>query len=135
MSAAVTRHYLVACDFDQTLSYNDSGLVLSELIGVPAFTQKVAGLADIHLVQQGAELAYLLRHDPEFRRVRQEHLVQAGQRVRLKKDIKDFVEYLGRGAGGIRFKFFVVSAKPKAVVHAELEGVVPPDHIYGTEFH
>src|SRR5438034_677858 len=47
MSAAVTRHYLVACDFDQTLSYNDSGLVLSELIGVPAFTQKVAGLAGI----------------------------------------------------------------------------------------
>src|SRR5438093_2833709 len=77
MSAAVTRHYLVACDFDQTLSYNDSGLVLSELIGVPAFTQKVAGLAGIHLVQQGAELAYLLRHDPEFRRVRAEHLVRS----------------------------------------------------------
>src|SRR5207245_666704 len=83
---------------------------------------KVAGLAEIHLVQQGAELAYLLRHDPEFRRVRQEHLVQAGQRVRLKKDIKHFVEFLERGAEGVRFSFFVVSAAPKAVVQAALEG-------------
>jgi len=134
MSAAVTRHYLVACDFDQTLSFNDSGRVLSELLGVSAFEHKVAGLAEIHLVQQGAELAYLLRHDPEFRRVRQEHLVQAGQRVRLKKDIKHFVEFLERGAEGVRFSFFVVSAAPKAVVQAALEGIVPPDHIYGTEF-
>src|SRR5206468_801939 len=82
----------------------------SELLGVSAFEHKVAGLAEIHLVQQGAELAYLLRHDPEFRRVRQEHLVQAGQRVRLKKDIKHFVEFLERGAEGVRFSFFVVSA-------------------------
>src|SRR5438034_8343188 len=133
MSAAVTRHYLVACDFDQTLSFNDSGRVLSELLGVSAFEHKVAGLAEIHLVQQGAELAYLLRHDPEFRRVRQEHLVQAGQRVRLKRDIKHFVEFLERGAEGVRFSFFVVSAAPKAVVQAALEGIVPPGHIYGTE--
>src|SRR5204862_7654322 len=115
MSAAVTRHYLVACDFDQTLSYNDSGLVLSELIGVPAFTQKVAGLAGIHLVQQGAELAYLLRHDPEFRRVRAEHLVQAGQRVRLKKDVKHFIDFLARGAAGDRHMFYVVTTVSQAV--------------------
>jgi hypothetical protein len=64
---AAPGHYLIASDFDQTLSFNDSGLVLSELIGVPNFREKVAGLSDIHLVQQGAELTYLLRHDPEFR--------------------------------------------------------------------
>jgi hypothetical protein len=29
----VERHYLLASDFDQTLSFNDSGLVLAELIG------------------------------------------------------------------------------------------------------
>ena len=40
-----TRHYLVASDFDQTLSFNDSGLVLSELIGATGFEEKVAGLA------------------------------------------------------------------------------------------
>jgi len=79
------RHYLIASDFDQTLSFNDSGLVLSELIGVPNFREKVAGLSDIHLVQQGAELTYLLRHDPEFRCVRREHLIETGKQVRLKK--------------------------------------------------
>ena len=50
MSAAVTRHYLVACDFDQTLSFNDSGRVLSELLGVSALEHKVAGLAEIHQI-------------------------------------------------------------------------------------
>jgi hypothetical protein len=28
--------------------------------------ERIRGLADIHLVQQGGELAYLLLHDPEF---------------------------------------------------------------------
>src|SRR5438046_265193 len=31
-SRAAPGHYLIASDFDQTLSFNDSGLVLSELI-------------------------------------------------------------------------------------------------------
>jgi hypothetical protein len=62
---AAPGHYLIASDFDQTLSFNDSGVVLSELIGASNFREKVTGLSDIHLVQQGAELAYLLRHDPE----------------------------------------------------------------------
>jgi hypothetical protein len=79
----VPGHYLIASDFDQTLSFNDSGIVLSDLIGASNFREKVSGLSDIHLVQQGAELAYLLRHDPEFRCVRREHLIEAGQRVRL----------------------------------------------------
>ena len=32
--SAETKRYLVASDFDQTLSFNDSGLVLSELVGI-----------------------------------------------------------------------------------------------------
>ncbi len=66
------KQYLFVSDFDQTLSFNDSGLALSKLIGVDDFSDRVAGLADIHLVQQGGELAYLLLHDPEFRRARKE---------------------------------------------------------------
>jgi HAD superfamily phosphoserine phosphatase-like hydrolase len=131
---AALGHYLIASDFDQTLSFNDSGLVLSELIGVPNFREKVAGLSDIHLVQQGAELAYLLRHDPEFRCVRREHLIETGKQVRLKKDIKRFVECLDAGADEYRFSFYVISAAPRAVVQSALEGIVPPDHIYGTRF-
>jgi len=69
------RQYLLASDFDQTLSFNDSGVVLSELIGFHAFHDKVQGLSNMNLVQQGAELSYLILHDPEFRHVRREHLI------------------------------------------------------------
>jgi len=130
---AAPGHYLIASDFDQTLSFNDSGIVLSELIGVSNFRAKVSGLSDIHLVQQGAELAYLLRHDPEFRCVRREHLIEAGKQVRLKKDIKRFVECLNAGVDGYEFSFYVISAAPRAVVQSALEGIVPEDHIYGAE--
>ena len=126
-------HYLIACDFDQTLSFNDSGVVLSGLIGASNFREKVSGLSDIHLVQQGAELTYLLRHDPEFRCVRRTHLIEAGQQVRLKQDIKRFVECLNTGVAGYQFSFYVISAAPSAVVQSALEGIVPADHIYGAE--
>src|SRR6476646_10870918 len=74
MGAASGKHFLVVSDFDQTLSFNDSGQILSELLGVSDFRQKVDGLAASNLVQQGGELAYLIRHDPAFRSVRREHL-------------------------------------------------------------
>ena len=61
------KHYPLASDFDQTLSFNDSGIALSELLGISGFKHKVAGLSRLNLVQQGGELAYLLRHDPEYR--------------------------------------------------------------------
>ena len=82
------RDYLLVSDFDQTLSFNDSGVVLSDMIGISGFRERIAGLADIHLVQQGGELAYLLLHDPEYRRVRREDLVEVGRRVRLKNNIR-----------------------------------------------
>ena len=77
------KQYLLASDFDQTLSFNDSGVVLSELIGFHGFHDKVQGLAEMNLVQQGAELSYLILHDPEFRRVRREHLVDTGKRFQV----------------------------------------------------
>src|SRR6202047_2441723 len=79
-SSKAAGRYLVASDFDQTLSFNDSGRVLSELVGISGFDEKVAGLAKINLVQQGAELAYLLRHDPEFRSLCREHLIETGKK-------------------------------------------------------
>jgi len=128
------RHFLLASDFDQTLSFNDSGFVLGELLGIAGFEHKVEGLARSNLVQQGGELAYLIRHDPEFRGVRREHLIETGRRVRLKSAIPTLVEFLSRGVDGNRFSFFVISAAPSEVVVAALAGVVSPDHIFGTEF-
>src|SRR3984893_19375409 len=97
MAAAPPKPFLVVSDFDQTLSFNDSGQILSELIGVSDFRHKVDGLASSNLVQQGGELAYLIRHDPAFRGVRREHLAEAGRRVRLRSDIPALVEFLERG--------------------------------------
>jgi phosphoserine phosphatase len=133
MSEPPLRHYLLASDFDQTLSFKDSGVVLSELLGISGFEDRVAGLARSNLVQQGGELAYLIRHDPEFRGVRREHLVEAGRRVRLKGAIPALVDFMNRGTAGYKFTFYVISAAPREIVTSALAGVIPPEHIYGTE--
>ena len=133
MKTKAAKHFLLASDFDQTLSFNDSGFELSELLGIGNFEHKVAGLARSHLVQQGGELAYLIRHDPEYRGVRREHLVEAGRRVRLKAGLPAFVELLEQGIDGNQFSFYVVSAAPREVVVSALDGIVPEDHIFGTE--
>jgi 2-hydroxy-3-keto-5-methylthiopentenyl-1-phosphate phosphatase len=133
MKTRPAKHFLLASDFDQTLSFNDSGAELSELLGITNFEQKVAGLSACHLVQQGGELAYLIRHDPEFRGVRREHLIEAGKRVRLKQGLPAFVDFLERGIDGNQFSFYVVSAAPREVVVSALEGIVPAENIYGTE--
>ena len=128
------RHYLLASDFDQTLSFNDSGFVLSELLGTSGFQEKVAGLAHLNLVQQGGELAYLLLHDPEYRCVRREHLIEVGKRIRLKQNISWLSRFLDNAIGGYHFSFYVISAAPEEVIQSALEDIVPADHIYGTRF-
>jgi len=128
------KNFLLASDFDQTLSFNDSGVVLSELIGFQSFHDKVKGLADINLVQQGAELSYLILHDPDFRRVRHEHLVESGKRIRLKHDVALFARVLDNLGEEHKFDFNVISAAPQEIVQSALEGIVSPDHIFGTRF-
>ena len=131
------KNYLFASDFDQTLTFNDSGYVLSEIVGTPTeeFKRKAEGMAKLNLVQQGAELAYLLLHDPEFRsRVRREHLREVGKRIRLKDNIGLLYEILDHGIPGYHFEFSILSAAPVEIVQSALEGIVPPERIFGTEF-
>ncbi len=131
------KRYIFASDFDQTLSFNDSGYVLSELIGISPqeFERKARGMANLNLVQQGAELVYLLLHDPEFRsRVRQEHLYEVGRRVRLKPNIDLLYRFLSNEVDGYHFDFYVISAAPVEVMRAALEGIIPQEHIFGAEF-
>jgi HAD superfamily phosphoserine phosphatase-like hydrolase len=127
------RRYLFISDFDQTLSFHDSGLVLGDILGVTDLRERIEGLARIHLVQQGGELAYLLLHDPDLRRVRKEHLIEAGKRVRLKKNISVLSNLL-QDLDGHHFSFYVVSAAPQEVIQSALEGIVHPSHIFGTRF-
>ena len=133
MNTPPRKHYLLASDFDQTLSFNDSGVVLSELLGVREYHERVRGLARSNLVQQGGELAYLIRHDPEFRGVRPEHLREAGKQVRLKAAIPNLVSFLENGLEGCRFSFHVISAAPREIVLAALDGAVAPENIHGAE--
>jgi len=128
------KQYLLASDFDHTLSFSDSGYVLAELLGIRGFEDKVRGLARSNLVQQGGELAYLIRHDPDFRGVRLEHLIETGRRVRLKGAIRQLASFLETGVEGHEFHFCVVSAAPREVVLSALRGIVMPERIYGTEF-
>ena len=130
---SISRQHLLISDFDQTLSFHDSGLVLGEMMGVRDLRERIEGLARIHLVQQGGELSYLLLHDPDLRRVRKEHLWEVGKRVRLKKNIDVLSTLLG-DLDGNRFSFYVVSAAPEEVIQSALEGVVDPDHIFGARF-
>jgi len=137
MSEKPLKRYIFASDFDQTLTFNDSGYVLSELAGIPTaeFERKAQGMAKLNLVQQGAELAYLVLHDPEFQsRVRKEHLYEVGKRIRLKENIALLYQILKTGIEGYCFDFYVLSAAPVEVIQSALEGIVPPDHIFGTEF-
>ncbi|MFZ3341844.1 MAG: HAD-IB family phosphatase [Terriglobales bacterium] len=131
------KHYLFASDFDQTLTFNDTGYVLSELVGISVaeFERKIKGMAKLNLVQQGAELSYLLLHDPEFRsRVHRADLVEVGKRIRLKENIEQIYEILDRRIDGFHFDFYVLSAAPVEVIQSALEGIVPRNHIFGTEF-
>ncbi len=137
MDETTIKRYLFASDFDQTLSFNDSGYVLSEVAGISTeeFRRKAAGMAKLNLVQQGAELAYLLLHDPEFRsRIRREHLIEAGKRVPLRHNLDVLLRILNGGIEGIEFEFRVLSAAPVEIVRSALAGVVPEEHVCGTEF-
>jgi HAD superfamily phosphoserine phosphatase-like hydrolase len=137
MADKFTKRYLFVSDFDHTLTFNDSGYVLSELLGISTeeFERKATGMARLNFVQQGAELAYLLLHDPAFRhQVRKEHLWEVGKRIRLKQNIELLYRMLDSGIDGYHFDFYVLSAAPVEVIQSALEGMVPADHIFGTEF-
>src|SRR3989442_6989073 len=123
------KRYLLASDFDQTLSFNDSGIVLSELLGISDFRERTAGLSRIHLVQQGAELAYLLLHDPEYRRGGGKQLVEGGERGRLEEQPR-LLPRPPRGVGGDDFAVFLLSAAPHDTDPSALVRVGPPgpDH-------
>ena len=107
----------------------DSGIiidVLNDKRGRPGIIRQ--------LLEQGAELAYLLLHDPEFRaRVRREHLFEVGKNIRLKANIGLLYEILDHGIEGYHFDFAIISAAPVEVIQSALEGIVPPDKIHGVQ--
>lgn len=130
----VKKRYLFVSDFDQTLSFNDSGHALAQRLGIDGFGDRVAGLSRLNLVQAGAELTYLLRHDPEFRRVRRDDLVEVGRQIPLKRNIARLMRFLEHGIEGFHFDFYVVSAAPEEVVLSALRDLVPAERVVATRF-
>src|SRR5437868_15492858 len=99
------------------------------------FERRAQGMAELNLVQQGAGLAYLLLHDPEFNsKARKAHLYEVGKQIRLKENIKLLSQILDSSVEGYHFDFYVISAAPVEVIHSALEGIVPKDHIFVTKF-
>jgi phosphoserine phosphatase len=103
------------------------------MLGISGFAERCAGLSSMHLVQQGAELSYLLLHDPEYRRVRRENLEEVGKRIRLKQNIGVLSRVL-ESLQNFDFAFYVISAAPEEVIRSALDGMVPPERIHGTRF-
>lgn len=103
-------------------------------LGASGFEEKVAGLARIHLVQRGGELAYFLLHDPEYRGVRREHLVAVGKRIRLKQNIRLLSRIVENSIDGYRFRFMSYLAAPEEVIQSALEGIIPGITFMGPAF-
>jgi len=60
--------------------------------------------------------------------------VETGRRIRLKHDVALFARVLDNLGEEHKFNFNVISAAPQEIVQSALEGIVPPDHIFGTRF-
>ena len=65
--------------------------------------------------------------------VRKEDLIEAGKHVRLKNNVDLLTDFLKKGLDPYSFHFYVISASPQDVIQSALEGIVPADHIFGTQ--
>ena len=54
--------------------------------------------------------------------------------IRLKENIRLLADLL-RDLDGHNFALYVVSAAPQEVIQSTLEGIIPPERIFGTQFH
>ena len=52
----------------------------------------------------------------------------------FKPNIAALYEFLSNEVEGFHFDFYVISAGPVEIIRSALEDIIPPDHIYGTEF-
>jgi phosphoserine phosphatase len=129
--------YLFASDFDKTLSTDDAGLLLSLKLGISGekFKEKINHLKEKGLVKFGAEIPYLILHDPDYQgKVSRKMLLEVGKEIRLKKHLPELVKILNQGVKGKRFSVHVISAAPQEVVQKALEGILPPENVHGTTF-
>lgn len=131
------KRYLFVSDFDETLSVDDNGELLSAKLGISAedFACKIEEIKRKNIVQLGGELAHLLIRDPDYiGRVTREVFYEVGREVKLKKNVPELIKILNKGIKGYEFSVYVLSAAPQEIVEKALEGMLPPENIFGTTF-
>ncbi len=131
------KKYLFICDFDKTLSFNDSGVLLSEQIGIKEeeFERKITEVRKRNIIPLGGELAYLIANDPDYKgRVTKQLFKEVGKQMKLKKNVFKLMKILNKGIGGNKFCCYVLSAGPSEIIITALKNILSPEHIYGTIF-
>jgi 2-hydroxy-3-keto-5-methylthiopentenyl-1-phosphate phosphatase len=131
------KRYLFICDFDKTLSFDDSGVILSEKIGIDeeTFEEKLVKVRDRNIVQLGGELAQLIVTDPDYKgKVSKKLFGEVAKNIKLKRDVSKLFKVLDKGIGENKFYCYVASACPVEIIKKALKGILPPEHIFGTTF-
>ena len=131
------ERYLFVTDFDKTLSMDDTGYHLAEILGLSAekYDTKVNNIRRKNTVQLGGELAHLITCDPEFcGRVTRQMLAEVGRETKLKKNVAELIQLLNDGIDNKRFLTYVTSAGPWDLIVSALEGIIPAERIFATTF-
>ena len=131
------KKYLFICDFDKTLSFNDSGVLLSEKIGIneETFERKLTEVRKRNITQLGGELAYLIINDPDYKgKVTKRLFKEVGMQMKLKKDVSNLMKTLNEGMGENKFCCYILSACPSEIIITALKNILPSEYIYGTTF-
>lgn len=136
--------YVIISDFDKTLTYGDSGMLLfREKNKEEEFKLKIEELRKKGLCNLGAELSYLLKHEYSSL-ITKSDLINIGKKVKKKDGLEKFLEILNSGLiepknrrdkkFKLNISFYVVSAAPYEIVKSSLRGLVSEDHIFATKF-
>jgi len=131
------KKILFASDFDKTLSTGDVGYILSAKLEISAqeFDRKIDEIKRRNIVQLGGELTHLIVRDPDYAgKVTKDLLYEAGKEVELKKGVTELMNILDEGIDDYRFSTYIVSAAPKECIEKAVEGIVPVENIYATNF-
>ncbi len=107
---------------------------LSELIGLHDFHPEGKGPLRYPFGPAGCGAGLPDPHDRIFGRVRREHLVETGKRIRLKHDVALFAKTLENLSDGYKISFNVISAAPQEIIQSALEGIVPPENFMARVF-
>jgi hypothetical protein len=130
----MTRHHLLVSDFDQTLSFNDSGHVLSEMLGIAGFDEKVAGSPGSTWCRRAPSWPTCCATTPSTAACGATTWSRWGGASGSSATSGRSPSCSTAASPGHRFAFYVVSAAPEEVVHSALDGLVPRAHVFGTRF-